>query len=626
MASAKRTSTTGKQIKSPADDAPTDDPVLVKALKRYDESYEYQRSNWHKRWDRANKLYDNERVDAAYKGTTDTFVPMTYQTIETMTSALNNANLRFDYESGDPMKRVDPAPLNALVEEYWDQGQWDLELEEDYRETFIDGMVAHMLAWDIDHPELESFAMRDAIVDPTIKKPADLQKAGSYAGRRYHVRKGTLETYEVVDTDLNSKTYGELIPRFNLESITNAPGGINNGQPDDKAVKEMFAGSTLGSAADDQDELIEIWDIDRVVTMRNRTDVIENIVNPYKERHQMLLEKRFQAEIDAKLESGGYVDVQGYPDMETYEKESDAVKSRATSEAKGLVPFFFLRNLRRKSLFYAKGEIESIAKEQELLNDFTNMEADYIIRQLAPQKELDPEYEDWIDLITNDPDIVYPFKPGSLKDRDTPVLPANSFNNRMNIKAEIRETTAIDQIAKGQQAKGDITATEVNAQLAGTGQRIESKARIFEKDGLYWWGYILFRLIQLNVDRPLVVETFDAKQDRAAMLEKYGIDLPPGAAIFDPADYQEDWKPRIVLDVEAKSKEREQMEQARESYQILIQDPTNNLEEAKKRLYPKMFNIDKGDLQAIMTAPAQPMLPNAAPAPAVVPPGVPDGQ
>lgn len=593
--------------------------VLERTLKRFNDSWDYAKDNWHEKWDRDNKLYDGERTKPNYvNSVTDTSVPMVFSTIETMVSAMNNANLRFDFSSGDPMKKVSTAPLNALTDEYWDDDGWDSLLEEMYRETFNTGMCGAIMSWDSDEdrPHVDAFAMRDAIVDPTIKQPAQLQKPGAYAGRRFYVRKGSLDDVKVVDADPESKTYGELIPRYKVLST-----GTEAGQeePDDKTLKEMFGASTLKTARTDQDEMIEIWDIERVVTVRNRSDVVEDRVNPHKVRHELGLRRRYVEQVEQRrlagefnsseeVEIDGVLVVDNMIDQEGYNKALKEAEARAKREARGIVPVFFFRNYRRLSLLYAKSEIDSIAKEQELLNDMTNMESDFIIRQLAPQRELDPEYDDWIDLIDNDPDTVYPFKPGSLSNIPPPVLPANSFNNRMNIKNEMREATAIDQAAKGIQSIKETTATEVTAQLQQTGQRIESKARIFEKDGLYWWAWILMKFIQLYVDDVLVVEAPGANQNADEIRTKYGIDLPKGAAIFDPAEYQGDWRPRISLEIDAQNKQIDEMRSARESYSIIIQDSSNNLPAAKKILYPKMFNIDKADLDEITTQEPVPAL------------------
>lgn len=556
--------------------------TLEQAMKRFDEAWDYAKRNHHDRWKRNNKLYNSERVYAQYHGVTDTFVPLVYSTVETYVAAMNNANLRFDFKSNDPLRQMSTAPLNALIDEWWDMDQWDLLMEEDERETFITGMASNFVSWDLDHPHIEHYAAYDTPIDPTVRHPRELQEPGHYATRRYLVRKGSLDGFEVVDTDEDSKTYGEMIKRFKIPRRGQTQAGPSE-VDDDKSLKERLAGSTLADARTEQDEVIEVWDIDRVVTILNRQDVIEDVENPHKARHRQVLKR-------------GYLQ-DGLSDEKATE--------RAEDEAKGLVPFFFFRDERRTSLFYAGSMIDAIAKPQELLNDFTNMESDAVIRQLAPQKELDPKYEDWIDLITNDPDVVYPFTPGSLVDRQPIQIRPDSFNNRMTLKNEIRETTAIDQIMKGSAPSGDPTATQINTQVNQSSERIESKARTFEKDGLYWMAYIIFRMFQLYVDKPLVVEVkgqdFDEITTEVTLPNGEVRELPKGSALLDPNDYRGDWRPKVTLEVDAKSKRSEEQTTARENYQIMIADPTNNLEEAKRRMYPKMFDLTKDDIDAITT-------------------------
>lgn len=573
----------------------SDTAVLKAAMKRFDDSWKYAKDNWHAKWERDTKLYDNERVHAAYEGMTDTFVPMTFSLVETMTTAIVNANLRYQFKSGNPIRKIDDKPFNALLAEWWDEDQWDLLIEECSRETFTTGMVGVFNYWDgeINQPRKEAYAMRDMIVDPTIRRPADLQKRGSYAGRRFFVRKGQLDDVMIVDTDETSDTYGQLIHRY--KKVTQEDLDGDKGESDDKELKEMFANSTLSTAKDDQDEIIEIWDVDKVVTIKNRKHVIEDVVNPYKERHEQLLFRKYAAD----LEGAEYDPETAAQDIEGALKEA---QQRAKAEARGIVPFWFMRNYRKLSLFYATSEVNSIAKLQELLNDQTNAENDSIIKPLAPQKELAPEYEDWLDLITDEMGVTYPFTPGSLVDRQTAQVAPQAFNNRQNIKNEIREATAIDQTTKGVSSPNtDETATAVNAQMAQAGQRIQSKARIFEKDAFYWDAWILMKMAQLYITEPIVVSVPGSTMTPEEALEKYGIELPKGAGVFDPADFEGDVQVRVSLEVDEQNEKIATQRNSTMAYTALIQDPTNNLEEVKRRLYPKMFDLDQEDLDAIMT-------------------------
>jgi hypothetical protein len=577
----------------PATTSSTTDDGVKTSLKRFTDSWNYQRDNWHKKWNRDNKLYAGERYEQAYEGLADTFVPMTFPMVETMVSALANGTLRFDFTTGDPMKDPDTRALNGLIDEWWESDQWDLKNEESIREMLITGMAGGMLSWDIDRPRWYVYSMRDMIVDPTVSNPADLQEPGAYAGRRYLIRKGSLDDFKTVDIDPKSATYGELINRYNIPSDT----GTNpvGDKPTDRAYVEMFTGSTLANAAADQDEIIELWDIDHVETILNRAHTIESVVNPYKQRSEDLLTQKYTEQYIQKLQDQQI----NYPStVAIAEKEA---RAQAKAEAKGIVPFWFYRNYRRASQLYAKSEIDSIAKHQELLNDLTNLETDMLIKQNAPQRELDPQYEDWIDLINSDPDTVYPFKPGSLQYVQQPILTPNLFNNRLNIKNEMREATAIDQVAKGVANIRDTTATEVKAQLGQTGQRIESKARTLEKDAFFWMATILFRMVQLYVTQPMLVKVSGPSTKGNETGQYKGKVLPQGTAIFDPTDYDSQFTPKVSLEVDSKAKKDMDRKQASSDFQMLIQDPSNNLQAIKKIFYPRLFDLDKQDLDSIMT-------------------------
>jgi hypothetical protein len=584
-----------------------DAETLKKALKRFEDSRDYQKYNWWEKWERDNKLYDGERANYSYEGLADTTVPMIQPMIETFVTTLANGTLRFDYSTGDPLKDPDTRALNGLIDEWWDTYGWDLNTEEAIREMGITGMAGNMLSWNIDHPEWETGAMRDYIVDPTITSPGDLQKEGAYAGRRYYVRKGALADYEKVDVDPKSKTYGELVKRYNIPENTGiAPQGTDD--KTEKMLKEMFAGSTLSKAREDQDEILELWDIDGVVTIMNRSHVIEDVVNPYKQRHEDLLTQKYTEELSASFVE------QGLDDVTAQEQALEEAKSQAKKEAKGLVPFFFFRNYRRSFNFYAKSEIDAVASHTELLNDLTNLETDSLIRQQGQQRELDPDYEDWLDLIDENPDTVYPFKPGSLQYIQRQQMSQNLFANRQNVKNEIREATSISQRSKGMDSPTDPTATEVRSTDAGTDTRIESKARILEKDGFYWMAKILFRMVQLYITEPMVVKV-SGPSTRGKETGVYrGKQLPAGTAVYDPADFDSEFVPTISLEVDSKAKKQQNQKEALEQFKILIQDPTNNIPEIKNIYYPKIFDLDKADLDAILTPDPNAVDPMADPA------------
>jgi len=150
--------------------------------------------------------------------------------------------------------------------------------------------------------------------------------------------------------------------------------------------------------------------------------------------------------------------------------------------------------------------------------------------------------------------------------------------------------------------------------MTSSGERIESKARILEKDGYYWFAYILFRQIQLYVTEPMVVKVTGPASKGKDNGVYQGKQLPPGTSVYDPADFDTDFIPTVSLEVDSQTKKEDGRKKALEEYQILIQDPTNNIDEIKKSYYPKIFDLDKADLDAILTPDPSAVDPMADPA------------
>jgi hypothetical protein len=73
-----------------------------------------------------------------------------------------------------------------------------------------------------------------------------------------------------------------------------------------------------------------------------------------------------------------------------------------------------------------------------------------------------------------------------------------------------------------------------------------------------------------------------------------------------------DYTPMVTLDVQAQLEKSEKQEAYTNAYQMIIADPTNNLTEAKRIMYPKMMpELSQEEIQAIIT-PAQQQMPAMA--------------
>lgn len=522
---------------------------------KFNASWDYAKQNHHSRWKRNWKLYNNERSIISFKGITNTFVPMTFSVVETITSALAAGRPSIDFAPQDMYKYImsyyesgtkpDLKALNAQFDYYWDCDNWDLKSIKTIRNGLIYGTSAEFVYWDTDKPRIVNLRTRDLIVDPNVTDPMQLitDPDRFYAGRRYMTTKKALEDEEIVDVNNPGKT----VKRYKNLNKVNA--GYKGDKETDDDRRDIYTGALSSDA--DLLEVIEIWDGKKVRSVANREQLIE-------ERDNTI----------------------------------------------GIIPIVIHRFIADESIIYGKAIVDPIAHSQELLNDVTNQSVDAVTDILSPQAELDPTYADFLDQVTTAPGTVYPFTPGSLKYIDKPTVTPQAFNERLNMKNEINEATGVDQIMKGVNNDQTATATEINAQLATAGQRFELYVRMLEKEAFYQRAKIVYAMMRHYVTDKQLVPT-------------NSVDGPKFHA-FDPTQFDETYEPKIQLEASVQNGKARQQQSSTQAFTAIIADPTNNLWQAKKLLYPKMFDISEEELDLIIGSqepppPAPPMGPEGMP-------------
>lgn len=516
----------------------TGDDALDLVLRDFKASWEYTNGSWHSRWQDNYALYNNNRVKRGYEGITDTFVPMTFSTIETMTSALFGTKPKFNFSppSDKPDQKTDI--LNGLLDYYWERDQWNIKVISWGRSFLMLGTSIVYLYWEGDHPCMINIPIRDFFIDPT----ASTLYSARYMGRRFLTTVEDLESFEVIDPETE-----EMRPKYkNLKSIQ-VDG--EKGDPTDKQEKDMFYGSTVSQPEAKQVEVIEYWTSERVVSIANRTTVIEDTENYYM----------------AKARANG----DEYP--------------------KGIMPFACLRDYVDESLFYAKGEVDFIFDEQELLNDITNQNVDAVLFLLNPMAWLDPKYAHLQNEIENIPGAVIPAPKDAYGRVDMGTIPTDAFAERQNLKNEMRETTASNEIVKGVGQETKTTATEVNAQIAGAGQRMGLKVTQIENEGFHYVAKIVFEMVKLYVTEPMMVRIIG--KDGARWEE------------FDPGEFQGDYEPRVQLDITIENQKQEDAAMAKEMLAAFLNDPDVNQQELKKLVLAKAFRLDPDEVQGLMLDP-----------------------
>lgn len=523
-----------------------DTETLAQVLKDFKSSWDYCAGSWHSRWNDNYNLYNGNRVKRAYQGITDTFDPITFSTIETMTSALFGSKPRFNFIPPSELQDQNTDILNALLDYYWDKDSWSIKTINWGRDMLRYGTSVVYMFWDKDCPHLLNVPIRDFFIDPGCNSLEDAR----FMGRRYLTTLAELKSFEVVDLDKSIDGL-EVVMKKKYKNLDQIPKRTKAGSGDntDKQEKDMFYGSTMSEPDENQVEVLEYWTEDRTISIANRQIVIEDEENYYK----------------TKARYGG----EKYP--------------------KGLMPFSSLRDYVDGSLFYAKGEIDFMLDLQELLNDLTNQNIDSITYTLNQMYTLDPKYAHMIEEVENLPGAIYPVEKDALMPIPQRPVPPDAFSERMNLKNAIRETTASNEVVKGVGDQGEkATATEIQAQIAGAGQRMNLKVTQIEDEGFHRLAQILFAMIRLYVTEPMLVR----------IVGKDGIRWEQ----FDPQEFRYgDYEPRVQLETTINSEKNKQAEQAKEMYAAFLGDPNVNQEELKKLVLGRGFNLEPDEVELLMT-------------------------
>lgn len=542
-------------------------------------------------WERDTKLYNNERVEKHYEGVADTFVPMTYSTLEAISSALLTADYNTEFMPQDIYKylkdRLMPGYTGKVPN---DEGEMVEESEEQYLVRAIQNTVQGEAIDDESLEVLNAFydyvwekydyeervgEMIDSglqignggmwfVLENNLPKPIEVpfpdyvfdpkstnDANGKFGGRRYLASKKDLKDETIIDPET-----GKVKKRYNLT-------GLKKRDDNDKTAKELMEQMLLGSTLEikndkgelkedlDQCEVIELMTDERMYTIVNRSCVAEDVENP----------------IVAQAKLRGIEDMSGL------------IK----------IPGVTWKNNGKSSLFIGRSETSTFWREQERLNDATNQKSDAVTRALLQNYRADPALKSQKNSFSVPGAVIYG-QAGQYEAIPPATVPAAAFNEEASIKNNIRETTATDQIVKGVgNDSNDVTATEAKLQVAQSGQRIEKKIKKLENGPMKRVARIVLQYFRLFITDPFMVP------------QKADGGFKP--LIYDPTKYNYDFEPKVTLTVSAQSQRKQDQKDAAENFKIVIQDPTNNLQEAKKILYPKMLDLDKDEINRIATNP-----------------------
>ena len=563
-----------------SDDAKEENTTLGKYLKKFMDSWTYAQQNYHQVWEDNWKLYRNIRVKKNHPGTIEAFVPMVNSTVNTIVASLFNSNPTVKYIPNRPDQDEETEILNDVYQDFARRDGWALKNKINGRQGVITGNYFAYYEWQPDdnggYVHKEIVPIRDAIIDPNCHNISDAE----YVGRRFFTSKKSLEEATIYNPETGKveKRYKDLSEVQDGQGV----GGVDS--ESDKAKKD----EALGSVSPDrqsQVEIIEIWTHKEVVVIANRKQVIEERENPYytlsKSRYE---QRKLEHEL---LRAQTLQDTLGMEDIGPFDEEFNEHNA-------GLIPFAHGTEYPDVSLVYGSSDVDIIADEQELLNTITELNIEAILYQLFPERRVDPKFVDRIDNLDPAPGKVYPLPMGAMDWQNPPAIPTNAFAERNNIKGEIREAASVSEISKGISATDSTTATEIKAMLGQADVRIREKADNLAQGFFMQEATIVFRLLQLYADDGYMVRKVGEE----------GINFET----VDMTRFKGEYTPMVTLDVQAKLEQSEKQEAYTNAFQMVIADPTNNLQAAKEIMYPKIMpDLSQEEIDRIITQEQPPM-------------------
>ena len=548
--------------------------ILGKYMKMFNDSWTYAQQNYHETWDNNWKLYRNIRIRKNHPGTIEAFVPMVNSTVNTIVASLFNSNPTVKYLPNRSDQTDETDILNDVYQDFARRDGWALKNKINGRQGVITGNYFAYYEWMPDdnggYVHKEIVPIRDAIIDPNSHNLDDAE----YVGRRMFTSKKSLEEATIY----NAET-GKLEKRY--KDLTDVEENAGMGGVDtesDKAKKD----EALGSVSPDrqsQVEIIEIWTHKEVVVIANRKQVIEQRENPYytlsKSRYE---QRRLEHEMQrAQI----LMETAGSEDIGPFDEEFNA-------NSAGLIPFAHGCEYPDVSLVYGSSDVDIIADEQELLNTITELNIEAVLYQLFPERRIDPKFADKIDDLDPAPGKVYPLPTGAMDWQNPPAIPSNAFSERNNLKGEIREAASVSEISKGITSTDSTTATEIKAMLGQADIRIREKADNLAQGFFMQEATIVFKLLQLYADDNYMVRKVG---EDGVNFEK-----------VDMTSFTGEYTPMVTLDVQARLEASEKQEAYTGAYQMIIADPTNNLQAAKEIMYPKMMpELSQEEIERIIT-------------------------
>lgn len=540
-------------------------------MKGFKASRKYQESGFWDIWSKSWKLYNNKRVSIGYDGNVETFIPETFSLIQGIKAHLINGDLSIEFLPTHPDQVGDVNSLQDLFNYAWEKDMMDQKVDAAVEEELIIGnsyIFTHVGKDGL--PCSRVVSARDCFFDPQATNYENLD----FAGYRYLTTKEELQEEYVADPDYNPadpEAKAKIRRYQNLDGLDTWKGA----EGDNKTAKQEREEMLVGSVSDNPDDVVECivyFDKEKMVTIANRSVIIEEVDTPFQR----------------KAKTVQSVDDQGNP--VTFEMP----------EIEPFIPVAPFRNLTDPNMWYARGDVEVIAGLQEYLNDVVAQKSDNLTFTLNRMWALDPNFADKIDEIQSMPGAVFTVPPGALEQIETQNVGGDADNEIARTKSEMMEATAANELMAGTLAQsGRRSAYMINQELVMQGARFKIKIKNLENEAMRILAMNMWKVMQIYIDREIPVRVEG----------QHGMTW----STYNPGLYLGDYDIRVRLGSTAETIKETARQQAMQFFLLSSKMPFIDQQSLWAMTAQTLFDKTKRETASLI------MPPSHAPTPTIVP-------
>lgn len=543
------------------DKTPAPATTLDKVLKKFRESRKYTEGGFWDTWRDSWKLYNGERVSIGYDGNVDVFIPETYTEIQGIKAHLINGDLEVEFLPTHPDQSGDVDTLQDLFDYAWMKDNMDQKLDTTITEYLVTG---NCYIWSYvgedGLPCQKVVSAKDCFFDVNATNYDNL----GHGGYRYLTTLDKLKSARITNAGYSEDDpeSGEPSqPRYkNLDQVGNF-----NSDSDDKTAKQEREELLGDSVLDDMSGMVECivyYDQQKMVTIANRTVVIEEVGTPF---------QRPRKTIQSADDQGNPVSFD-MPEIEPF------------------IPVAPFRNLVDANLWYARGDVEVIADSQERLNDVQAQKSDNLTYQLNRMWALDPNFAQKLDEIQSVPGAVFTIPPGALEQIPTQPIGADADNEIARIKAEMQGASGSNEMMTGTlKTTGRQSAYMINQELVALGARFKVKINNLENEGMRILAQNMWKIMQIYIDKEIPIRVMGQQGSTWAT--------------YNPGLYLGDYDVQIKLGATAETIKETARQQAMQFYLLASKQPFIDQEGLFLRSATQIFDISKRDAANLISPP-----------------------